>query len=63
MFVATINMRGLARGIYVARVRYRVSVRGREFRRATHVHYWRTCYGNPKGGGPEGMNRFPVELI
>jgi hypothetical protein len=56
-------MRGLHRGIYVARVRYRVSVNGGRFVRNTHVHYFRTCYGNVRGGIPEGPNRFPVEVI
>jgi hypothetical protein len=58
-----IDMRGLHRGTYTARANYRISVRGGAVRRGTNVHYFRPCYGNPKGGGPEGMNRFPIQII
>ncbi len=63
VFVATIDMRGLPAGVFVARIRYSVSGRAGAFRRGTNVHWWRTCLGNPKGGGPEGLNRFPVQII
>ena len=62
-FRARIDMRGLPKGVYVGRIRYQVSRNGGPFRRNTHVHYWRTCTGNPKGGVKEGPNRFPVEVI
>jgi hypothetical protein len=58
-----IDMRGLNRGIYTARAVYRISVRGGAVRRGTQVHHFRPCYGNPKGGGPEGPNRFPIQII
>ena len=59
-----IDMRGLPRGIYVAKVRYRVDKgRGVGFRRGQRVHYYRACYGNPKGGGIQGPNRFPVTTL
>ena len=57
-----IDMRGLPRGIYVAKARYRVD-KGRGFRRSQRVHYYRACYGNPKGGGIQGPNRFPVTVL
>lgn len=63
VFIARIDMRGLPQGLFVGRVRYDVSNRGRPFRRGTNIHYWRTCLGNPKGGGKEGPNRFPVQII
>ena len=56
-------MTGLPRGIYVARVRYRVSRNGGRFVRNTHVHYFRTCYFNVRGGIAEGPNRFNVEVL
>jgi Collagen triple helix repeat (20 copies) len=75
VFRVRIDMRGLPRGIYVARVRYRVvdgslldrladgafGRPGRLDRRK--VHYFRTCYGNPKGGGGEGPNQYPVTVL
>src|SRR6185436_1197182 len=57
-----VDMRGLPRGIYVAKVRYRVN-KGNGFRRGQRVHYYRACYGNPKGGGVQGPNRFPVTTL
>ena len=61
-FRIRIDMRGLPRGIYVAKVRYQVN-KGRGFRRSQRVHYYRACYGNPKGGGIQGPNRFPVTVL
>ena len=58
-----IDMRGLPRGIYTARARYQVSVRDARFRRSSRVHHFRPCYGNPKGGGPEGPNRAPIDFL
>jgi hypothetical protein len=63
MYVVTIDLSGLPRGVYTARVRYRVSVRGRAFRRGTNVSHRRTCYGNVRGGFGEGLNRFPIAVI
>jgi hypothetical protein len=62
-FRARIEMGGLPKGVYVARVRYQVSRNGGPFRRNTHVHYYRTCTGNPKGGIKEGPNRYPIEVL
>ena len=62
-YVVPIDLTGLPRGIYVARARYEVSVKGRRFVKNQHTHYFRACYGNPKGGRLEGPNRFPVELL
>lgn len=63
MYTVRINLSGLPRGVYTARVRYQVSVRGRPFRRGTHVSLRRACYGNVNGGFGEGLNRFPIALI
>ena len=62
-FRVTLSMAGLPRGIYVARVRYRVSRDGGPFRRNTRVHYYRTCYGNPLGARLEGPNRFQITAL
>jgi hypothetical protein len=58
MLVVRINSRGLPRGIYFARIKYRVNGR-----RSTRHHGFRFCYGNPKGAGGEGPNRFPVDVV
>ena len=72
-----IDMRGLPRGVYVSRVKYRftrvtgpagLNLDPDNFGRPSRivrrkVHYWRACYGNPKGGGGEGMNAYPVTLL
>ena len=63
MYRVRINLSGLPRGVYTARVKYRVSVRGGAFRRGTHVSHRRACYGNVRGGYGEGLNRFPIALI
>lgn len=65
-YVVTINASGLVRGIYTARVRYLISnpaVNGGKFRRFTKVHYYRPCYGNPKGGLREGANQFQRTIL
>jgi hypothetical protein len=62
-FRVTVDMTGLPRGMYVARVRYRVSRNGGPFRRTTKIHYYRACTGNPKGGGPEGPNTFQITTL
>ena len=61
-FRIRIDMRGLPRGIYVAKARYQVN-KGSGFRRSQRVHYYRACYGNPKGGGVQGPNRFPITVL
>ena len=58
MLVVRINSRGLPRGIYFARIKYRVNGR-----RGTRHHGFRFCYGNPKGARGEGPNRFPVDVV
>jgi hypothetical protein len=63
MYTVRIDLSGLPRGVYAARVRYQVSVRGRSFRRGTNISLRRACYGNVRGGTGEGLNRFPVALI
>lgn len=63
MYTVRIDLSGLPRGVYAARVRYRVSVRGRPFRRGTNVSLRRACYGNVRGGFGEGLNRFQIALI
>jgi hypothetical protein len=63
MYVVSINLAGLPRGTYAARVKYQVSNRGRAFRRGTHITLRRTCYGNVRGGFGEGLNRFPIAII
>jgi len=63
MYTVTIDLSGLPRGVYAARVRYRVSVRGGAFRRGTNVSHRRACYGNVRGGFGEGLNRFPIAVI
>ena len=49
MLVVRINSRGLPRGIYFARIKYRVNGR-----RSTRHHGFRFCYGNPKGAAARG---------
>ena len=49
---ASVNLRGLERGIYVVRVTARVN--GKKY---LHKHYYRVLYGNPRGGMGESMNR------
>jgi hypothetical protein len=58
-----IDMRGLHRGIYTARAVYRIRVGDGRLRRTQRVHHFRPCYGNPKGGGPESPNRFPIDIL
>jgi len=65
-YVVTIDATGLNRGIYTARVRYRIAnpaVNGGRERRFTKVHYYRPCYGNPKGGLREGANQFSRTIL
>jgi hypothetical protein len=55
-YVVTINMRGLRRGIYVARVRYRISdprVQAGRSHRSTRVQFFRACY--QKGDSPNTL--------
>jgi hypothetical protein len=54
-WIATINLSGLTRGTYVARVTARVN--GRTVR---HTHLYRVLYGNPKGGEATGPNSSPI---
>ena len=63
MYVVRINLSGLPRGVYTARIRYRVSVRGHPFRRGTRISYRRACYGNVRGGYGEGLNLVSIALI
>lgn len=63
MYMVRINLSGLPRGVYTARIRYQVSVQGRPFRRGTNISIRRACYGNVLGGYGEGLNRFPIALI
>jgi len=63
MYVVRISLSGLPRGVYTARIRYQVSVRGGPFRRGTHISIRRACYGNVRSGYGEGLNRFPIALI
>ena len=63
----SIDASGLQRGVYVARVRYRIARRTGStagiFRNSTRVQYWRPCFGNPKGGLKEGLNRFTTTIL
>ena len=52
---ASVNLRGLERGIYVVRVTARVN--GRKY---MHKHFYRVLYGNPRGGMGESMNRSTI---
>ena len=54
-WIATINLRGLPRGIYAAHVTARVN--GRTVR---HAHLYRALYGNPRGGAKPGPNSAPI---
>jgi len=56
MFVVTIDMRGLAKDVYVARIRYQIVGRPTKFPRSK-VHYYRTC------GGKDSMNAYTVTVI
>ena len=63
----SIDASGLQRGVYVARVRYRIarttgSTAG-QFRNNTRVQYWRVCFGNPKDGLKEGLNRLTTTIL
>ena len=62
-----IDLSGLQRGVYVGRVNYRIarttgSTAG-QFRNNTRVQYWRVCFGNPKDGLKEGLNRLTTTII
>ena len=48
---ARVDLRGLARGIYVVRVT--ATVNGTK---SLHKHYYRVLYGNPRGGMGESLN-------
>jgi hypothetical protein len=52
---ASVNLRGLERGIYVVRVTARVN--GKKY---MHKHFYRVLYGNPRGGMGESMNRSTI---
>ena len=52
---ASVNLRGLERGIYVVRVTARVN--GKKY---LHKHFYRVLYGNPRGGMGESMNRSTI---
>jgi hypothetical protein len=54
-WVATIDLRGLPRGVYAARVLARVNGR-----KVTSTHLYRVLYGNPKGGFSDNLNSHPV---
>ena len=54
-WVATIDLRGLPRGVYAARVFARVNGR-----KVTTTHLYRVLYGNPKGGISDNLNSHPV---
>lgn len=54
-WIATINLRGLRRGVYSARVIARV-----DGARVTCTHLYRVLYGNPRGGKGESLNSHPV---
>jgi hypothetical protein len=56
MFLVSIDMRGLAKGTYVARVKYQVVGRPTKFDRRK-VHYYRTC------GGKDSLNAYPVTVL
>ena len=69
-----INMRGLTKGVYVAKVRYRIVSRNRAARDPgafgrpsrlvrRQVHYFRACYQGLPGGIAEGLNQYPVTLL
>ena len=50
-WIATIDLRGLRRGVYAARVTARV-----DGRRVTCTHLYRVLYGNPKGAKGDSLN-------
>ena len=52
---ASVNLRGLERGIYVVRVT--ATVNGKKY---MHKHFYRVLYGNPRGGMGESMNRSTI---
>ena len=54
-WIATIDLRGLRRGVYSARVGARV-----DGVRVTCTHLYRVLYGNPRGGKGESLNSHPV---
>lgn len=47
-----IDMRGLTKGVYAARVRY-----VKNGKKLVKVQYFRPCYGNPRGGYSESLNQ------
>ena len=50
-WIATIDLRGLRRGVYAARVTARV-----DGRRVTCTHLYQVLFGNPRGGKGESLN-------
>lgn len=53
-----VNLTGLPRSAYTARVRYRVNGK-----RNTKIKLFRTCLGNPLGARPEHLNRFAITVL
>jgi hypothetical protein len=54
-WIATIDLRGLRRGVYAARVTARV-----DGRRVTCTHLYRVLFGNPRGGKGESLNSHAI---
>lgn len=55
----TIDMRGLTKGVYAARITATVDPPGPErARKWFKIQKYRPCYGNPKGGLAESLNDF-----
>lgn len=56
-WVMSVDMRGLTKGVYAARVTAEVKARGESgYRKWFKVQKYRPCYGNPKGAKPESLN-------
>lgn len=56
MFVVTVDMRGLPKGTYVARVKYELAEALTKFPRRK-VHYYRAC------GGKDSLNAYSIVTL
>ena len=62
-YIVRVPLRGLGHGVYTVRAVFGLSRGGRRFHPTVRNHTYRTCYGNPKGGGLPGLNRLAVTII
>jgi hypothetical protein len=57
MWRVRVDLRGLTRNVYALRINYQRKVGDGRWRKATRIHLYRVCTGNPNGGYGEGLNQ------